>query len=414
VPREARAAWALALSLLAGPRAGAAVQRDLDLAAPGRVVLTLDRDVYERARPDLADLRIFDEAGREVPYLLERALDDARTELRRPAVRDRAFVRGQRATVTLDFGASTLKDHLVLALSGDNFRRRVVVEGRHRQEPEWETLTDTAYVFAVPGDAPMRYETVPLPENNHRLLRVTVHHGDDDPERIEILDAWVRPETRRRPREIAVAPRVRPVEHPQERETHFVIDLGARHQPFRALVLDVKDPRFFRSVVVEARVESAGASAAPLTWRYLSEGALYRYEEDGEVREALRIEAAGRERMLRVRIRNRDDRPLDAPGVTVMVPVERLVFDAAEGRRYRLAYGQPDRGAPTYDLARTAGDASLYAARARPARLLEPVPIVAAPPRVPWTERHPVLLWAGLVAVAGALGGLTWRALQRT
>jgi hypothetical protein len=30
----------------------------------------------------------------------------------------------------------------------------------------------------------------------------------------------------------------------------------------------------------------------------------------------------------------------------------------------------------------------------------------------PWTERHPSLLWGGLLAVVVALGGLTWRALH--
>src|SRR6185503_2933817 len=172
-----------------------------------------------------------DDTGRETPYLIERVEDETKGELRRPLQSDRTFVRRDHAMVTLDFGAPTLKDHLVLSLSGDNFRRRVKVEGRHHREPDWETLTDTAYVFAVPGASPTRYETVPLPENNHRFLRVTVFHGDDDPERIEIVDAWVKPETRRRPRETVLAARVARVEQPTERETRFQVDLGARHQP---------------------------------------------------------------------------------------------------------------------------------------------------------------------------------------
>jgi hypothetical protein len=30
----------------------------------------------------------------------------------------------------------------------------------------------------------------------------------------------------------------------------------------------------------------------------------------------------------------------------------------------------------------------------------------------PWTERHPALLWAGLVSVVAALAAVTWRALR--
>jgi hypothetical protein len=85
------------------------------------------------------------------------------------------------------------------------------------------------------------------------VLRVTVYNGPDDPERIEILEASTRP-AQKRPREVTLAPaltapRTRP------RRDHLTLDLGARHQPFRGLELDVADPVFFRGVVVEARVD---------------------------------------------------------------------------------------------------------------------------------------------------------------
>ncbi len=66
--------------LLAGVAAAApdeaprgAYERRIEAPRPGKVVVTLDRDVYERARRDLGDLRVFDESDRQVPYLLESA-----------------------------------------------------------------------------------------------------------------------------------------------------------------------------------------------------------------------------------------------------------------------------------------------------------------------------------------------------
>jgi hypothetical protein len=393
------------------------VERAIVVAAPGRFVVTLDQAVYERARADLGDLRVRD-GGSEVPYLLERTFDEAPRPIQRPQIRNRVFRRGQQAEATLDFGAPALKSQLTLSLSGDNFRRRVKVEGRARRDPEWATLTDSAYVFAVPGPAPARYETVPLPDNNFQLLRVTVFSGPDDPERIEILDASTRPAERRRPREVPLAPRLTRTEDATARETILTLDLGARHQPFRAVQLDVPDPAFFRGVIVEARVDPAPgvageAAAAPLAWSYLGECAIYRYAEDGATRESLRLDVSGRERVLRLRIRNRDDRPLTTFGATVLVPVERLVFEARPGGQYRLRYGDPGVTAPSYDLARTAGDPALFAARAQEASLLAPEPVAVAPPAPPpWTERNPTLLWMGLLAVVTGLGAVTWRALR--
>jgi hypothetical protein len=60
-------------------------------------------------------------------------------------------------------------------------------------------------------------------------------------------------------------------------------------------------------------------------------------------------------------------------------------------------------------LARTVGDPAAWAATALPARLGPPLARPAPAPSLPWTERHPALLWAGLVAVVAGLGALTWR-----
>jgi hypothetical protein len=407
-----------ALALVAAVAAAAAtVERAIVAPGPGRVVVALDGPVYEGARADLGDLRILDASGGEVPYLVERVQDEAALPTQRPRIGNRSFQPGQEAQATLDFGVPTLKSQLTLSLSGENFRRRVKVEGRARSDPRWVTLTDSAYVFAVPGPSAARYETVALPENNFPLLRVTVYHGPDDPGTIEILDASTRPAERRRPREVALAPRLVRNEDAPAHETILTLDLGARHQPLRGLRVDVSDRVFFRGVIVEARVDPPpmheGAAGLPLAWRYLGECAIYRYEEGGEIREGLRVDVSGRERVLRLRIRNRDDRPLAIRGVTAFVPVERLAFEARPGGQYRLRYGDPRLSAPTYDLARTAGDPALFAARAQPAALLGPRALpVAPPPPPPWTERNPVLLWGGLVAVVSALGAVTWRALR--
>jgi hypothetical protein len=403
--------------VVAATPASAAVERVIAVPAPGRVVVTLDREVYEQARADLGDLRVRDGGGHEVPYLLERAADAPWRETRQPTVHNRAFTRGQQAQATLDFGAPTLKSEITLRLSGDNFRRRVKVEGRARREIEWATLTDSAYVFAVPGPLPARYETVPLPENNFQVLRVTVFNGPDDPDRIEILDASTRPAERRRAREVPLLPRLSRAEDAAAHETIVTLDLGARRQPFRAVRLDVADASFFRGVAVEARMDPAagadGQPGQPLAWPYLGEAPIYRYEELGVLRESVRLDVGGRERVLRLRIRNRDDRPLGIQGATVLVPVERLAFEAQPGAQYLLRYGDAGAAPPVYDLARTAGDPSLFAARAREAQLLAPRPVPSpTPPPAPWTERNPALLWTGLVAVVAGLGAVTWRALK--
>jgi hypothetical protein len=400
------------------------VERAIDVPRPGRVAVVLDRDVYETARPDLADLRVLDGDDRPVPYLLER-VSEGPPDLKRPVLLNRGFVRGRSATVTLDFEGPVLKRDLHLSLSGDNFRRRVIVEGKGRHDDTWTTITDTAYVFAVPaatlagqaleGAAARRYETVALPENNQQFLRVTVLKGEDETGEVEIREVRAGTAAARRPREVALAPRLVRTEDIERRETLLTLDLGARRQPFRAVALEVADPRFFRGVTLEARPDpspSAPPGTPPPAWSTLGECAIYRYREADRMVEGLRLEVPGRERTIRLRIHNRDDAPLEVRGVSVGVPVERLAFEAAPATRYRLRYGAAGLGAPAYDLPRTVGDAALWTANAAEATLQPPVRLRAVEDLPPWTERHPALLWVGLVTAVVVLGLVTRRALR--
>jgi len=401
-----------ALSLAAAPSpVPPAWERPIEVDAAGRVSVRLDRDVYEAARADLGDLRVLDEGGRDVPYVIDRAERLGLPEAR-PVVRNRGWKADGAATAVLDFGRRLGKRRLQLRLSGDNFRRRVAVEGGD-DGVTWVMLVDEAWVFAVPGEEPARYETVDLPENDFPLLRVVAHPAPDEKGRPAIDDAWV-PGDGGPPRgEERLSARWGEAQDSKARETWLTLDLGARHQPFHAVELDVTDERFFREVLVEARHDPRTPGGA-LWWEEIGRGALYRLEHEERRRECLRIEARGRERALRVRVRNLDDRPLQLRGVAVRVPVERLLFEAERPGRYRLTYGSADQTAPSYDLGRTAGDLGAWSEAALAARLGPPRRLAAAGDEGrPWTERHPSLLWGGLLAVVVALGALTYGALRR-
>jgi hypothetical protein len=382
----------------------------VDAGVPGLVGVRLDRHVYEAARDDLADLRLLDRRGDDVPYVLDLGRGPGRAEVR-PRMRNRGHRPDGSATVVLDFGERVEKDRLVLRLTGRNFRRRVVVEGSDDGEA-WTGLEDDAWVFAVPGPEIARYEEVRLPTNDFPLLRVTVEPGARERMRVEILEAWL-PAGGIGPRtEETLLPAWSRAAEARPGETWLILDLGARHQPFAAVVLAVEDETFFREVRTDVRrdVEERPRDmpALPPTWDPLGSSTIYRFDDGRVEREKLRVEARGRARALRVRVLNGDDRPLVYDQVAVRVPVERLLFEALDGEEYRLTYGARGLAAPRYDLARTL-DAAVDAPWAD---LGPPVRLAQEADVLPWTERHPVLLWVGLLLAVAGLGGVTWRALR--
>ena len=402
------------VTLLSAPSPAATapteVERAIEVRSPGRAAVRLDREVYEGAREDLGDLRILDDAGAVVPFVLDRGLFARDPVHRRPAIRNRGWRGDGALSAVVDFGGRARKSRLRLELSGDNFRRRVAVEGSEDGET-WVTLVDEAWVFAVPGADAARYETVALPENDFPYLRVTVQPGESERGRFDLAGAEL-PAAAPPAREQDLEPRWTSAEEKDSRETWLNLDLGARHQPFRAVEISVEDERFFREVRVEARRQPATPSS-PVPWVEIGRGALYRLEHGGRRREGLQVDVSGRERVLRLCVRNGDDRALRIREVSVRVPVERLAFEARPGRSYRLVYGSSSLRSPSFDLGRTIDDPVAWTDAAvevnlGPARRAPAVP----PPLPPWTERHPALLWLALVAVVLVLGGLTFHALR--
>jgi hypothetical protein len=283
------------------------------------------------------------------------------------------------------------------------------VEGSDDGET-WNTLVEEAWIFAIPEPEAARYETVVLPENDLPLLRVTVEPGARERMRVEILEAWVPAREPGGRHEETLSPGWSRSPEAPDGQTWLELDLGARRQPFEAVVLEVEDDRFFREVRTEVRRDEGhrGRNDPAVRWDRLGRGVVYRLEANGSPRERLRVEARGRGRGLRLRVLNGDDRPLVVAAVRVQVPVERVLFEAEAGGEYRLTYGAPDLTAPDYDLGRTLGPEP----EAAPAELGPPLRRAIEADVLPWTERHPVLLWVGLLLVVAALGAVTWRALR--
>jgi hypothetical protein len=202
------------------------------------------------------------------------------------------------------------------------------------------------------------------------------------------------------------------VDEPASRETVLTIDLGARHQPFLAIDLSIEGAQRPAEARLEEREEPrlTGSSgiAPPERWLAARRLVVRRLEDGGQSSERLRIEASGRARVLRLRVRSRDERPLRITDVKVVVPVERLLFEAPRAGTYTLTYGAATLRPPSYGLARVLAEER----QPSPAELGPPLRRDIVPDVPPWTKRHPVLTWVGLLLLVAALGGLSRRALR--
>ena len=152
-----RHAWNAAACLVALATAGETpemVRRGKPLALPAVAADTvaafrLDADVYAAAAADLADLRILDAAGTEVPCVIRTVTTERRRSVRRTARAEKPEVRpladgGLEIVVTIDPRRHPVAPAgFTLATALENFEHRVSVSWAAAGD-EWQPLVDDA------------------------------------------------------------------------------------------------------------------------------------------------------------------------------------------------------------------------------------------------------------------------------
>jgi hypothetical protein len=113
---------------------------------------------------------------------------------------------------------------------------------------------------------------------------------------------------------------------------------------------------------------------------------------------------------IRLTIQNGDDTPLALHAIALQMRERQVCFLRRPGTSYVLRYGDPALGGPEYDLSplqANLANASLSALG--PERVLTP----KTNGNIPFTERHPVLLWLALILVVGTLGFVALRSARK-
>lgn len=374
--------WTAAVLVLA---AGSAAAADLDASraawrfrrdvriAPrdGFAALALPPELLPHAAPDLRDLRLVDQGGTDVPYVLDRRGERVTARVHPGALVDAGREpigpsddRTARAYWTVDLGAPRAFDTIALELAGTDFAKHVRVEASPDQA-SWRTLHDGAPVFARAWHGRVRHTSIALdaPETA-RYLRFTTRDDRESPP-VEITGAtasWVR----RAPGETWSRPAgLQPVARGRVSRYRLEVPSGL---PLETVTVDAADAAFSRRMVL---VDSAPGQAE----RVIGDATLYRVrlpEEDlsGEQRTLVATDPP-RSGALFLDVYDGDSPPLRGLRATASGTATRLVFAAAVVP-VALYYGNDVTRAPVYDLAalqaRLAATADLAAAELGPER----------------------------------------------
>jgi hypothetical protein len=374
----------------------------------GVAVVKLDNEVYAAIGSLYYKMRVFRDSE-EVPFICcisARPWNDSLVT--HEQILDQAIVPdvGLQFTVHRSHAGTHNKIEILTELK--NFRNRVRIE-TSQDGSHWSIARDDGAIFNFSQDGREFSSTsLKYPVSTRPFLRVTVFGWTKNGLVTgAVVDRYVEKAV---PFEIfaTVTPQI--ADDPKTRATVVQVDLGMTGLPAYLLRIETSSPQFQRAVGVESSDDAQ-------SWSYAGSGTIARLPGTEFTEEWLAVLVSGGHRYYKLRIYNRDDKPIQIGRIQAEGDVYQLKFLAATPGSYWLYYDGPGpelTAMPEYDLG------NVIARQYMPERLWvldrqEPSPFYRppAPPRKPWSEQHPAILYTVLGGAVLALGIATFRFASR-
>lgn len=372
-------------------------------SSAGLYEVVVPLEVMDRARADLADLRLYDGANREVPYAIRIRRDVNEKRQINARLFNYAVAGSAISEVSVDLGEDPGEHNEVeIYTDGSNFRRQVEVQGSD-SGMEWRTLTTAGMVFSFSSQNNAVESTpVEYPRSRYRYLRLRVHPDqivDDEAPQISGVRVWmaVREKGVFSAWQVPV-PSYQLLRNQGAHASAWTIDLGAR-APCDRLKLQIREPSFSRPFQVESIDD-------PQNVRLVATGELTRHVGDDAQRPLeITFNEEQTVRKLRLQITDYSNPTLNIMSIEAGAPARQLLFELKEppAQPLRLFFGNAKVDAPHYDFEKqlpmrlTTTPAQSVVSEVIENREYQPEPL-------PLTERAPWLIYIVLAASSIALG----------
>jgi hypothetical protein len=363
------------------------------LEAPaGLVAFEPDGVLFAHSQRELADLRILDSAGEQVPWRTAPSVASTRPPL--PVLVLNSGTQGGAAVALLDLGPDAgVHDQVVLDIPDQDFVGKVEVSGSDGRRGVFTRLSTTV-IYDISGAPPARSTTAVYPASDFRYLSLRATGVR------EITGASVIASGGPRPQLLERSVRSTQVRSGR-RLTIVTVDLGFRNMP-------VDEIRVLSSTNLYDRPVQVEASNTGQRYGLYAQGRVFRFQESVDAN----IPLEGRHRYLRLTIENGDDAPLEGLRVEALARPRTVLVAEGFEPPYRLFYGNPGLGAPEYDFAQAPLDPDSAADATLGREALNPDWEAPEDTRS-FTARHPQVIKAALALAAAVLLFGAFLALRR-
>ena len=306
--------YALAQAGLASAALPAGWQHDQQFAvtAAGLVKISLPVETLDAARPALEDLRLYDNAGNELPFLIQRPLPQ--NKVVQNAKSFHVSLNLASTVITIETGLAQPLEGVTLETPALNFIKAVRAEGS-TDGSNWQLLAQGRPIFHQPSGAGQPHVTIPA--GVWPWLRLTV--DDERSPAVPFTGARVYAAlAAATPTEAQTVGITERNENPGE--TRLTLNLSAANLDVASVRLETSEPLFTRTVTLAVPQVAEDA----IRERVIGQGVIYRVAVEGQPVSAdlsLPLETKVQARELVLLIHNEDSPPLpiasnDAPSIS--------------------------------------------------------------------------------------------------
>jgi hypothetical protein len=348
--------------------------REVRIAEPGRQnFIIVDEELWNHSRPDLADLRLYDEQT-PVQY--------GHTEF------------------DVDAEGIAEYDRVRLRLDAHDFVATASVSGGNTLGKTTEVQLPPSTLYDFSKEQLGSSSEIKLPTSSFRYLHIKLSAGIL-PQQVKAATIFDRREQQ------ASWTKVGACAGPQPQQ-HFTVIRCTLPPKVPLSRIEFKIPseqvNFRRTVNVEDAAGTQVSSGEISRVRVSRGGTLVTHED-------LAVNLSGSYGQVTVNIDNGDNPPLTLSSVQPLTLERRVYFDPGGKSGLRLYYGDPGLAAPIYDYARFLHvDASAAQAQLGPG--MHNAEYTGRPDERPWSERHGAVLWSAMIAAVLILSVLALSGLK--
>jgi len=373
--------------------------REVHIVEPGKQnYFVVDEEIWNHARPDLGDLRLYDGES-PVQYALSEQRDGITSEEVEAKILNLGAVSGH-TEFDLDTQGLAEYDRLRLRLDAHDFVATASVSSSDApgQATRVELPPSTLYDFSK--EQLGSNSLLKLPPSSFRYLHVKLSAGVL-PQQVKGVTLYNQHQQKASWTKIGMCAA------PEQRQRLTVITCTVPERvPLARVDLQIPSSQvnFRRIVTIEDSKGQQVSSGEISRVRVNRAGTLITNEQ-------LSLNATSTASQLTINVDNGDNPPLTITSAQPLALERRIYFDPQGKSALRLYYGDEKLSAPVYDYAR------FFRVDPLPAEAqLEPgsqnPQYAGRPDERPWSERHTTVLWAAMLVAVLGLAALALRGLR--